>query len=111
MIESEKVLEKLLSSKVKKLKGLSIKILPFINAGLPDRLCLLPEGYIFFAEIKTTGEKLKPLQELFRKKIISLGFRYYVVDNSEMIKLIIKDYETFTELLKIRQKYGRNNKL
>lgn len=93
MIESEKDLERKLSQGVKKLLGLSFKFVPLLVSGIPDRICLLPGGRIFFAEIKTTKQKPKKLQLFWHAKLRKLGFRVEVIDTSEQIENILKDYE------------------
>lgn len=92
-IESEKDLERKLNQGVKKLLGLSFKFLPFLVAGIPDRICLLPGGRIFFAEIKTTKKTPEKLQKYWHAKLRKLGFRVEVIDTSEQIENILKDYE------------------
>lgn len=93
IIESEKVLEKKFNALVKnRLKGWSIKLLPFNIAGLPDRMALLPLGRIFFAEIKTTGRPLRAIQKVIIDKIRKLGFNVYIIDNSEYLNEIIEKY-------------------
>lgn len=91
--ESEKLLERKLSREVERLGGWSIKILAVHINGLPDRICLLPGGRLFFAEIKTTKQKTTRIQNFIIAKIIKLGFRVEIIDNSETIKDILKDYE------------------
>jgi hypothetical protein len=86
MIESEKLLERKLGLTIKALGGWSIKMLSSQITGLPDRLCLLPGGRVFFAEIKTTGEKPKKIQLYVHKRIRSLGFRVEVIDSSAQIE-------------------------
>lgn len=92
-IESEKYLEKKLKSEVKRLGGWSLKLLCTHITGLPDQLCLLPGGRLFFAEVKTTKKRAKPVQKLIHRKLRKLGFSVFVVDRSEQIKIIIRDYE------------------
>ena len=89
MIESEKTLERKLNEHVKKLGGWSLKLWPKYVSGLPDRLCLLPGGRVFFAEIKTTGEKPTKSQNEIHKKLRALGFVVYVIDKSEQINEVI----------------------
>ena len=93
MIESEKLLEKKLALRIKRMKGWSFKLWPVSVTGLPDRICLLPGGRLFFAEIKTTGEKTRPIQDVIIKKIRDLGFRVEIIDTSEQIKNILSEYE------------------
>ena len=92
-ITSEKKLEKRLSSEVKALGGWSIKLPAYLVRGLPDRLLLMPHGRAYFAEIKTTGEVLTPVQKLIRSRIEALGFTVYTIDSDEALSLIIKEIE------------------
>lgn len=84
-IISEKLLEKQLSNEVKRLGGWSIKLPAYIVRGLPDRLLLMPRGRAYFAEIKTTGEDLTPVQKLVRSKIEALGFIVFKIDSNEAL--------------------------
>jgi hypothetical protein len=93
-IESEKKLEDTLNIRVKKMGGWSIKLLSTFIKGLPDRMCLLPEGRIFFAEIKTTKKKPTKMQLLIHRKLIKLGFNVYVIDTTQQITDILKNYDT-----------------
>jgi len=93
MVEGEKYLEKKLNNSVKKLGGLSIKLLSTHLTGLPDRLCLLPSGRLFFAELKTTNKKATKIQLLVHRKLISLGFSVHVIDNSIQLSKILEEYE------------------
>ena len=91
---SEKALERKLKDVVRFNKGLYLKLLPFQFNGLPDRLCLLPGGIIFFAEIKTTKKKPGKLQAYIHRRIRTLGFKVFVIDTVEQIKEIAKLYES-----------------
>lgn len=89
VIESEKLLDKKLSLVITKLGGWSIKLVASHITGLPDRLCLLPGGVVFFAEIKTTGKKPTKIQLAVHKKLDKLGFIVVVIDSSDsIIKLL-----------------------
>lgn len=94
-IESEKTLERLLKKCVEKeLKGYCLKLLSVHITGLPDRICLIPGGKVFFAEIKTTKQKPRKIQLVIHRKLRDLGFRVEVIETSEQIKNIIRDYES-----------------
>ena len=93
-MDNEKAIERALRKAIKQNGGLCIKLLPFEFGGLPDRLCLMPGGIIFFVEVKTTGEKVRKLQAHVIGKIRNLGFAVYVLDTKEGIKQIIKNYES-----------------
>ena len=58
---------------------------------MPDRLCLLPNGKIFFVELKSPGKKPRALQVNQIRKITNLGQRVYVVDSKEMVDNILED--------------------
>lgn len=92
-IESEKLLERKLNEGVKALGGLCFKFLPFLVAGIPDRICLFPGGRICFVELKSTGKNSRKLQVLMQHKISKLGFDVHEIDTSEQIKNLLKSYE------------------
>lgn len=93
LIESEKVLEDKFTNGIEKLGGICWKWFSIHITGLPDRICLLPGGRIFFAEIKTTKKKPKPRQLIVHRQLRNLGFRVEVIDNSDQIKQILQEYE------------------
>lgn len=92
-MDDEKKIERRLVKVVKANGGLCIKLLPFLFTGLPDRLCLLPDGVLFFAEIKGTGEKLRKIQAHVINKIRALGFNVFVIDSVKQVNDIMKRYE------------------
>lgn len=91
-IERESYLENKLGKWVKSKEGLYLKLLTLHISGLPDRICLLPGGIIFFAEIKTTKKKPRKIQQKIINKIKNLGFNVFIVDSSEVIEQISKQY-------------------
>lgn len=89
--ESEKYLERKLAERIKKKGGLCLKLLSNHFLGLPDRMCLLPGGIIYFCEIKSTGFVRSPRQALVHRKLIQLGFKSYLVDNMDIINELTGD--------------------
>lgn len=79
--DSEKVVERKLTELVKRKGGMSVKMLCDQYSGLPDRLCLLPNGRIFFAELKTTGKRPTKIQLLTHERLRALGFAVEVIDS------------------------------
>lgn len=55
----EKHIESKLRKKVKELGGRAYKFVSPGNSGVPDRLIVLPNGKIGFAELKRPGRKNK----------------------------------------------------
>lgn len=79
--------------KIKPAKGLCIKLLAFGFIGLPDRLCLLPGGVIFFVEVKTEGKTLTGRQKFVRRQISNLGFKVWLLDSEEVLTKIKTEYD------------------
>lgn len=79
-IDSEKLVERKLAELVKACGGMCIKLLCDQLIGLPDRLCLFPNGEVVFVELKTTGRKPSRIQVFMHKKLRALGFRVEVID-------------------------------
>jgi len=90
--EDEKSLDRAMRERVKGMKGLYIKLLTDLMRGLPDRLMLLPGGYLAFIEVKGKGKKPTPIQISVMNKLSKLGFRTYVLDSRCKLDLIIRDY-------------------
>jgi len=92
-MDSEKLIEKTLVAEVKKLGGWALKLLCQFVTGLPDRMVLLPDGVIFFVEVKTTGKKPTPVQKLVHEKLRRLGFTVHIIDSLEQL------HQTLNKLL------------
>lgn len=81
---SEKDLERTFAGKLNGTKKVwAIKLLSTFIKGLPDRMVLCRGGYVGFAEIKTTGKKPTRIQLLVHGKLEALGFKVFVIDDSE----------------------------
>ena len=87
---TEKEIENYLVRKIKNKKGIAYKFTSPGNSGVPDRLCLLPNGKIFFVELKSPGKKPRALQVNQIRKITNLGQRVYVVDSKEMVDEVLE---------------------
>lgn len=82
----EKSYEAALVRCVKKAGGACLKMHVFDFAGLPDRIILLPHGRVYFAEIKSPGEKPGRLQRFWLRKLEKMGFTVFVVDSPHMLQ-------------------------
>jgi hypothetical protein len=66
-----------------------LKLNPEFNAGIPDRLFLLPRGKTVIMEFKRKGGKLTKLQEARHAELARLGHHVYVVyDPDEAIRIL-----------------------
>lgn len=73
--------------------GLLIKILPSAMAGLPDRLCILPNRPMFFIELKKPGGKEpSELQKAVHRMLKKLGQITYVVYDFETMQQILQHH-------------------
>ena len=82
----EKDIEGYLVQEVIKLEGKCYKFVSPGNAGVPDRIVLLPGGLIGFVECKAPGKKARKLQVNTIEKLRALGFIVECVDSKEKVK-------------------------
>lgn len=81
----EKELEKKFKASLEKLGCMVLKFTSPGNAGVPDRLVLVPGGGVWFVELKKPGGKLRPLQEIWKDRIEGLGGNYRLIQSEEDI--------------------------
>lgn len=93
VVYSEKCVEQILTKKVKERGGMAVKFIsPNLN-GVPDRIILLPNGKMAFAEMKAPGKKMRPVQIKRKRQLEALGFKVYCVDGVEQIGGILDEIE------------------
>ena len=86
----EKEIEKFLVREVKKLGGLCYKWKSPGNAGVPDRIILLPNRPAMFVELKTNKGEPSKLQKVQIKKLRNLNAPVYILHGLEEVKEFIK---------------------
>ena len=82
---NEKVFERSLRQKVKKLGGSAIKFASPFYTGMPDRIVFMPGGRIWFAEIKSPGQQLSPRQRIVSGELAKLGHEVHVINSQESL--------------------------
>ena len=87
----EKTIEEHLVKAVRLMGGLAPKFVSPGLDGVPDRLLLLPDGRMAFAEHKAPGKQLRPLQIRRKRQLETLGFRVFVIDNTDQIGGILDE--------------------
>lgn len=75
----EKEVEAKLVSGVKKMGGIAYKFVSPGNAGVPDRIVILPDGRVIFVELKTASGRLSALQQRQIARIAKAGGQVRVV--------------------------------
>lgn len=78
-IYRERIVDKWFVRCVEQASGLTMKMHPITNAGVPDRICHL-NAMTFYVEMKTTGEPCTPLQIEMHKRLYKKGIQTYVLD-------------------------------
>lgn len=87
---TEKLIEDYLVKEIKGLKGKTYKFISPGNIGVPDRMVLLPNGRIFFVELKSPKGKPTAIQIRQIETIKSFGQRVFIANSFEAIDEIIK---------------------
>ena len=83
--------EKYLIRYVKDKGGLCLKFISASMRGLPDRIVILPQGKIFFVELKAKGKKPRPEQTRVHKLFSSLGAKVYTADSKEKVRSVVDE--------------------
>lgn len=86
---TEKLLEKKLREAIKKAGGIAIKMWAISYTGLPDRLVLLPVGQVHFVELKSPGQKPRPVQIRVIDQLKALGFQVHIIDGLESLQTFL----------------------
>ena len=93
-MKSEKQIEQSLVKAVKNMGGIAPKFVSPGFDGMPDRIVLLPHGLLAFVEVKAPGKKPRPLQVSRHGLLQRLGFKVYVLDDTDRIGGILDDIRT-----------------
>lgn len=90
----EKEVEQTFVKHVKKAGGTTIKLTDPAQAGLPDRLTILPGGHTGFIEFKAPGQKPRPLQQHRITQLQDLGCTVLVIDHPTQIPKALHEIRT-----------------
>ena len=85
----EKIIERKFVQAVKAMGGIALKFTSPGVDGMPDRLVILPIGYIAFVEVKAPGLKPRPLQSRRHELLRRLGCKVYVLDEATQISDLV----------------------
>lgn len=87
----ESKIEVWLNDQVKKIGGKSYKFVSPGNPGVPDRIYLLPNGKVYFVELKRILGKLSGVQVWQREQFQEMGINIRVIYGMEQAKELIKE--------------------
>lgn len=89
---NEKYLEKKLTEGLHALGVWCEKYTNPFKTGYPDRICIEKTGKVSWVEVKTPGEKLRPLQEERKRELECYGCPVYVVDSEEALRSVLDHF-------------------
>jgi hypothetical protein len=89
---SEKAIERYLVEQVKSWGGICLKYSSLNVVGYPDRLVMLPGGFVMWVELKSKGKKPTKLQTIRRKELESIGQYVATIDSKAGVDEIKKTY-------------------
>lgn len=78
---SEQAVERAFAQAAKLAGGWALKLVSPGNAGVPDRLALLPDGTVRLVELKAPGKHPRPLQARMFAKLERAGHPVTVIDS------------------------------
>ena len=84
MRESE--IERHLVWHVERLGGKAYKFTSPSNRGVADRVVCLPDGTVWFVEVKAPNGRLSPLQRKFGNEMEEMGQRYICLWSKELVE-------------------------
>lgn len=90
----EKEIEKKFVQAVKRKGGYAVKFVSPGFDGMPDRLVLMPDAKVCFAELKASGKHPRILQKARHRMLKELGFKVFVVDSKEKIQEVLDAVQT-----------------
>ena len=59
--------------------------------GAPDRICLLPNGRVFFVEFKKPGGELSAIQRHVQSQLVKMHHDCFEVDNVQLFKRLLAE--------------------
>ena len=87
---SEKAIEAYLVRKVKDLGGVCLKYSNPGVVGYPDRVVLLPGGFVVWVELKSKGRKPNRVQQLRIDQLRQMGHNVAVVDSKDQVDVLLQ---------------------
>lgn len=92
---SEKVIERYLVDSVKELGGLCLKYHNANMVGFPDRICVMPNGYTMWVELKSKDGKLSTMQQHRINQLLRLGHAVHVCNSKQSVDAVLEPLKLF----------------
>lgn len=101
MQTDEKDIEAKFCRAVQNAGGWAVKFTSPGLAGVPDRLVILADSSVCFAEMKKLGKKMRPLQKAVKHKLESYGLDVWLIDSDAAITAFIKEMQIQGKLIRM----------
>lgn len=105
MLESK--IEVWLNEQIRKIGGKSYKFVSPGNPGVPDRIYLLPDGKIYFVELKRIIGKLSNVQVWQRDQFQRMGIEIKVIYGMDQAKEFIKEIKDEVQSVPLSGSYNQ----
>ena len=92
-MKREATLEKKLVDKVEAVGGLCWKFTSPNTPGVPDRVCIMPDGAVVFVEMKAEFGRLSNIQKYRREQLLERKADIRVVKGKEALQEFIKEVQ------------------
>lgn len=90
MGKEENAVEKYLHQKIVALGGTTRKWVSPGHVGVPDRIVFVPQGRVFFVEVKTDKGKLSVRQQRELDSLVTMGCNCHVVNGYNGVDAFIR---------------------
>lgn len=87
----EKVVERYLVDQIEKRGGTCEKFTSPARRSVPDRICSMRRGQLFFVEVKRPGEDATKAQQRDHARRRARGFLVFVIDTKEGVDYLINE--------------------
>lgn len=87
----EKDIESWLNKQVEKMGGLAFKFVSPGNPGVPDRIYILPNGRVWFVELKQQLGRASNIQKKQRQRLLELGCNYRLVRGMDDARAYVEE--------------------
>ena len=87
----EKDIERYFKTQLEKRGAIVWKFVSPGQAGVPDRVVLLPDGRVIFAEMKAPGEKPRKLQRAVFARMERAGHPVWIIDSREAVHKFMEE--------------------
>lgn len=87
----EKDIEEWLNRQIEKMGGLALKFVSPGNPGVPDEIYILPDGTVWFVELKQQLGRVANIRKWQRERLVSRGCNYRLLRGMQDAKNFVEE--------------------